>query len=159
MATDTQQPGTTETSPKSTDITTKKPRRVRFDGSRPVPWKYLVTWSSLVIVLMLGTTAISDRSKMTWGIVFGAFAAGLLYLGLGWLLTKFGWDPTKLALQRRQLREARMAAKKAAKDGTATTTVGSSTKPNSRKPANAVAHKVPPTKRTNLTNQRKVKAR
>jgi ABC-type multidrug transport system fused ATPase/permease subunit len=166
MATDTQQPGDAATRTDKTALDAeangtkaRKRRRLRFDKTRPTPWKYLITWSALVIVLMLGTQAVSNASKLTWGLVAGAVLAGFMYLALGWLLTKFGWDPTRLALQRRKLRDDRIAAKRSGQDGVDAKTGASTGKPNNRKPANAVQHKVAPTKRTNLTNQRKVKTR
>jgi hypothetical protein len=134
------------------DVTVTAPKRkLRFDRKRPTPWKYLLTWGALVVGLMVITGLITGPSQVNVGYVLTAVMGGALYVGIGWVLVKLGWDPQRLAQQRGEVRAARNRAR-GDKRGSKRST-SSATSANAPKPIAA-------TKRTNLTNhQAKPKAR
>lgn len=104
-----------------------------WDSSRPVPWNRLVREWLIYGAIMAVVFALFFRDRPLAGIAVGLLASGPLYLALGYVLAKFGY-------QRRSLKQMRdeQSAKASTSDSRGdddTSTAGPRPKP-------------PPTKRT-----------
>lgn len=73
-----------------------------WDSSRPVPWRRLVREWMIYVAIMAVIFLLFFRDRPLIGIFLGLAASGPLYLGLGYVLAKFGY-------QRRSMREMRAA--------------------------------------------------
>ncbi|MGD9997541.1 MAG: hypothetical protein AB7L17_06805 [Ilumatobacteraceae bacterium] len=71
-----------------------------WDSSRPVPWQRLVRDWLLYVGIMLLIFLIVFRDRMSVGLVSGLLVSGPLFVGIGALLAKFGY-------QRKTLRDLR----------------------------------------------------
>ncbi len=88
---------------------------VGWDASRPVPWRRLTREWLIYAGIMTVVFAVLLRGGV-WPIIGGLLASGPLYLSLGYVLAKFGY-------QRKTLAE--MRTPRAEPHGTATTRAGS----------------------------------
>ncbi len=71
-----------------------------WDSSRPVPWQRLTREWLVYVAIMAVVFLLFMRDRPLIGIFAGLFASGPLYLALGYVLAKFGY-------QRKTLREMR----------------------------------------------------
>jgi hypothetical protein len=86
---------------------------VGWDASRPVPWRRLAKEWLIYAAIMAAVFVLLFRGDAgLWGIIGGLLASGPLYLTLGYVLAKFGY-------QRKTLAE--MRTPRAATGGSATT--------------------------------------
>ena len=74
-----------------------------WDASRPVPWQRLTREWLLYVGLMGAVFVLLFRNDSLIGIVAGLLVSGPLYLALGYVLAKFGY-------QRKSLKELRAEA-------------------------------------------------
>lgn len=77
-----------------------------WDSSRPVPWRRLTREWVIYVAAMAVVFVVFFRDQSLLGMFIGLFVSGPLYLLLGAVLAKFGY-------QRRTLREARDATRAA----------------------------------------------
>jgi hypothetical protein len=78
---------------------------MRWDATRPVPWKRLWTeWAAIGVIVALVAYFISHNHKP--GSYIGIVLAGLVYVAFGAVLAKFGYSRKTL----RQLRAEAAAA-------------------------------------------------
>jgi hypothetical protein len=71
---------------------------MRWDASRPVPWRRFVKEWLVYAAIMTAVFAILYRdSDSFWAILGGLFVSGPLYLGIGYVLAKFGYVRKTLA--------------------------------------------------------------
>jgi hypothetical protein len=105
-----------------------------WDASRPVPWKRLAREWLVYVVVMAVVFTIFFRDQSLVGVFAGLLISGPLYLAIGYVLAKFGY-------QRRSYRDLRADSRSRAPSGSA----GTSAPPRPR-PA--------PTKRTGGTSSR-----
>ncbi|MBI5090068.1 MAG: hypothetical protein HZB15_14730 [Actinobacteria bacterium] len=71
-----------------------------WDSSRPVPWQRLVRDWLLYVAIMLLLFVLVFRDRMSAGLVAGLLVSGPLFVGIGALLAKLGY-------QRKTLRDLR----------------------------------------------------
>lgn len=84
-----------------------------WDAARPVPWRRLVReWAIYAAILAVGFIAFFNDRPLA-GIIAGLAASGPLYIGLGAVLAKFGYERKSL----RQLRADSVAARASAARG------------------------------------------
>jgi hypothetical protein len=76
---------------------------VAWDSSRRVPWQRLVRDWLIYVGLMSIVLIIVSRDRLGIGLFAGLFISGPLFVGIGAVLAKFGY-------QRKSLRELREAA-------------------------------------------------
>ena len=79
-----------------------------WDSRRPVPWRRLfIEWAVVTVaVVVLFLTVFHDRKPESYaGLVLG----GVVYLGIGFVLAKFGYQRKSLSQVRRQSAAARAA--------------------------------------------------
>jgi hypothetical protein len=69
---------------------------VGWDASRPVPWRRLAREWAIYAAIMAVVFALLFRGDL-FAIVVGLLASGPLYLGLGYVLAKFGYQRKTLA--------------------------------------------------------------
>ena len=100
---------------------------MRWDSSRPVPWARLMREWLIYVGIMAIIFALFFRERGIFGAAVGLLVAGPLYLGLGAVLAKLGY-------QRKTIKELRAERSQP--------TSGSSTPTSSSRPRPA------PTKRT-----------
>ncbi|MET0459636.1 MAG: hypothetical protein ABW195_10325 [Ilumatobacteraceae bacterium] len=62
-----------------------------WDASRPVPWRRLVKEWLIYAAIMAVVFAVFFRDDNIVAILGGLVVSGPLYLGLGWVLAKFGY--------------------------------------------------------------------
>lgn len=74
-----------------------------WDSTRPVPWQRLVREWLVYVAVMVAVMLILLRDRPLAGAMIGLAASGPLYLGIGFVLAKFGY-------QRKSLRELRNEA-------------------------------------------------
>ncbi len=112
-----------------------------WDSSRPIPWKRLGTEWAIIAVVVAGISwFVTDNRKL--GSYLTILLAGVIYVGFGALLAKFGYSRKSLG----QLRaEAAAAAPRTPSAATATsaakpkpaptkrTSTGPSNRPSKRK--------------------------
>jgi hypothetical protein len=104
-----------------------------WDASRPVPWRRLIREWLVYVVIMAALFLIFFRDDSLIGILAGLIISGPLYLLLGYVLAKFGY-------QRKTLRTTVQAARSGG---------GASREPYDARPASAPARPKPtPTRRT-----------
>lgn len=77
-----------------------------WDANRPVPWRRLVREWLIYVTIMAAIFAIFFRDQGLVGILGGLLASGPLYLAIGYVLAKLGY-------QRKQLKELRSEARSA----------------------------------------------
>jgi len=94
-----------------------------WDSSRPVPWRRMVREWLLYVAIMLVVLLIFFRERPLIGIIAGLLVSGPLYLGIGYLLAKFGYRRKSW----RELRDATGA--EAAGDANARSTASASNRP------------------------------
>jgi len=85
---------------------------VGFDASRPVPWKLLFRRYGLLLIGMVVVVSITNRQH-AGGLLGGLLFGGVLFFGMSWLLSKFGYAPKTMAQMREEARvraEARAAS-------------------------------------------------
>jgi hypothetical protein len=100
-----------------------------WDASRPVPWRRLVREWLVYVAIMTVLFLVFFRDDSLIGILAGLVISGPLYLLLGYVLAKIGY-------QRKTLREARSG-------------IGAGRKASDVRPASAPARPKPvPTRRT-----------
>jgi hypothetical protein len=88
-----------------------------WDSSRPVPWKRLSTeWAAIAVVVAGISWFVTDNRKAASYLTI--LLAGVVYLGFGALLAKFGYA-------RKSLRELRAEAAVAPPRGSAAATASS----------------------------------
>ncbi len=90
-----------------------------WDSSRPVPWKRLVREWLVYVAIMSVLFLVLFRDDPLLGIFAGLLVSGPLYLGLGFVLAKLGY-------QRKSLRQARAEAH-ASREGARSGASGAST--------------------------------
>ena len=74
---------------------------VGWDSSRPVPWRRLIKEWVIYAAIMTAIFALLFRGEAgLWPIIGGLLASGPLYLGLGYVLAKFGYQRKTLAEMR-----------------------------------------------------------
>jgi hypothetical protein len=74
---------------------------VRWDASRPVPWRRLTKeWLIYASIMVVVFALLLRGDAGMWGIIGGLLASGPLYLGLGYVLAKFGYQRKTLAEMR-----------------------------------------------------------
>jgi hypothetical protein len=103
-----------------------------WDSSRPVPWKRLVREWLVYVAIMSVVFVVLFRDDSLLGIFAGLLVSGPMYLGLGYVLAKLGY-------QRKSLRQARAEAH-AGRDGSRSGTTSATSTPTRPRPA--------PTRRT-----------
>ena len=75
-----------------------------WDSNRPVPWRRLIREWAIYVAIMAVIFLIFFNDRLTAGPFIGLVLSGPVYLAIGAVLAKFGY-------QRATLREARAAAK------------------------------------------------
>lgn len=100
-----------------------------WDATRPVPWRRLIRDWLLYVGIMTAVFLIVFRDRLSAGLFTGLLVSGPLFVAVGAVLAKFGY-------QRKTLRDLR-AESSARSTATTATTAGTASRP---KPA--------PTKRT-----------
>ena len=105
-----------------------------WDSSRPVPWTRLMREWVIYALIMSAVFLLFFRNSNTIGAIAGVLISGPLYLGIGGVLAKFGY-------QRKTFREARADREEQLREKEQTKTSSSSGSATDRP-------KPPPTKRT-----------
>jgi hypothetical protein len=85
-----------------------------WDSSRPVPWQRLIREWLVYAVVMTGVFVIFFRGGSAAGAVAGVLISGPLYLGLGAVLAKFGYQRQRLRRPERDSPGATPASKSTA---------------------------------------------
>jgi hypothetical protein len=71
---------------------------MRWDSSRPVPWRRLVKeWLIYAAIMTVVLALVYRDGNRLVPILAGLFVSGPLYLGLGFVLAKFGYVRKTLA--------------------------------------------------------------
>jgi hypothetical protein len=109
-----------------------------WDSSRPVPWQRLMRDWLLYVAVMVVVLAVTSRDRLSAGVLGGLLVSGPVFLGIGALLAKFGYQRKTLRQVRRESEER--AAAKAAERAAATGIAGHGSSTSRGRPA--------PTKRT-----------
>ena len=78
-----------------------------WDSSRPVPWRRLIREWIIYVSIMAAIFVLVFRDRPLLGVFVGLAISGPLYLGIGYVLAKFGY-------QRKSLRELRAESRSAA---------------------------------------------
>jgi len=78
---------------------------VAWDSSRPVPWQRLAREWLVYVAIMAAVFFIFMRDRPLIGVFAGLLASGPLYLGIGYILAKFGYQRATLK-ERRVERDA-----------------------------------------------------
>lgn len=73
---------------------------VAWDANRPVPWQRLMREWVIYVAIMAVVFALFMRGRPMMGMFIGLLLSGPLYLGVGYVLAKFGY-------QRKSLKEMR----------------------------------------------------
>jgi hypothetical protein len=103
-----------------------------WDSSRPVPWRRLLREWSIYVAVMALAFAIFVRDWQLIGVVVGLLISLPLYLGVGYVLAKLGYERTKLRRGRPQAGAAADAASSPARARpapTRRTSAGPTTRP------------------------------
>jgi len=106
---------------------------VAWDSSRPVPWQRLMREWVIYALIMVVVFLVFFRNANAIGAIVGVLISGPLYLALGAVLAKFGYQ-RKSFKEARSERQAQLAERDSAS--------GSSSPSSGDRP------KPPPTKRT-----------
>lgn len=76
-----------------------------WDANRPVPWQRLIREWLVYLAVMIVVMFVAFRDQLTIGLLAGLLVSGPLYLIIGSVLAKFGYQRTTL----RDLRAQRLA--------------------------------------------------
>ena len=106
-----------------------------------MPWKRLLALFAVYAVIANVALVIFARGRYNFGSFAGMLSGMVLYLGIAWVLVKFGWSPPSL----RPGQAAREGAARRAASRAETRSTPS---------APAARAKPAPTRRTNATNRR-----
>ena len=90
---------------------------MRWDSSRPVPWQRLVREWLVYAAIMTAVFVIFFRGDNIVGAIAGVLISGPLYLALGAVLAKFGYQRQRLKDVRAQSRETASASSDASSEG------------------------------------------
>ena len=112
-----------------------------WDSSRPVPWQRLMREWVIYALIMVAVFLVFFRDANVIGAIVGVLISGPLYLALGAVLAKFGYQ-RKTFREARADRQGQPAERNAASTNSATSS-GSGERP-----------KPPPTKRTQQGSNR-----
>jgi hypothetical protein len=63
-----------------------------WDSTRPVPWRRLIREWLIYVAIMAVVVVLFMRDQSTLGIFIGLVVSGPLYLLLGYVLAKFGYQ-------------------------------------------------------------------
>jgi hypothetical protein len=63
-----------------------------WDSTRPVPWRRLIREWLIYVAIMAAVVVLFMRDRSTLGIFIGLSVSGPLYLLLGYVLAKFGYQ-------------------------------------------------------------------
>lgn len=63
-----------------------------WDSSRPVPWQQLIRTWLLYVAVMAAVFVLLFRDRPLIGLFAGLLISGPLYLAIGWVLAKFGYQ-------------------------------------------------------------------
>lgn len=74
-----------------------------WDSSRPVPWRRMAREWLIYVAIMAVILVLFFRDRSLVGVFAGLLASGPLYLGIGYVLAKFGYQRQTL----KQLRAGR----------------------------------------------------
>ena len=67
-----------------------------WDSSRPVPWKRLVRDWVVYVAIMTVVLLVIYRDRLTPGLFAGLFVSGPIFVAIGALLAKLGYQRTTL---------------------------------------------------------------
>lgn len=120
-----------------------------YDRNRPIPWKQLLRFTGIYLVLanvVLYGVGRENYNVMTF---VTTIIGGLFYLGFSAVMAKFGLDPVSQRARRMEAAAARRAARTASRSAKSTSKRRSSaaTLKEGERPRPA------PTSRTNATNR------
>jgi hypothetical protein len=107
-----------------------------WDSTRPVPWRRLIREWLIYVAIMAAVVLLFMRDRSTLGIFAGLLVSGPLYLLLGYVLAKFGY-------QRKSWTELRSEARRPSPSAPDDTSAGG---------ASARRAKPAPTRRTGGTS-------
>ena len=110
-----------------------------WDNARPVPWRRLAREWVLYAGIMVVVFLLFFRNDSMVGAFVGVLASGPLYLGLGYVMAKFGYQRTTLTQRRAQSTSAGASSPAAS---------------GSSEPGNANRPKPAATKRTGASSNR-----
>lgn len=77
-----------------------------WDSTRPVPWMRLVREWLVYVAIMAAIFVVFFQDRNLTGILAGLLASGPLYLGFGYIRSKFGFDRKTLGELRAQAKES-----------------------------------------------------
>ena len=63
-----------------------------WDASRPVPWQRMVREWLIYVAIMLVLIVLLFRDQSLVGVIAGLLVSGPLYLGIGYVLAKLGYQ-------------------------------------------------------------------
>jgi hypothetical protein len=75
---------------------------VAFDRSRPVAWKILIRWAVIITVILNIAYLLFARDQYDAGLFVASLFGGAAYVGLGALLSKFGWQPPQTRVRQQR---------------------------------------------------------
>jgi hypothetical protein len=113
-----------------------------FDRSRPVPWRPLLRWALITAAVLNVAFYLLNRDNYTVATPIASVMGAGMYLIMGAVLSKFGWQPAGLMGGIRPPTPERRTASTSEATSTSTAASGAPR----RRPA--------ATKRTNATNRR-----
>ena len=111
-----------------------------WDSSRTVPWQRLIREWLIYVAVMAVVLLVVFRSSNVIGAFAGLLVSGPLYVLMGFVLAKFGYQRKTLKEMRAAPAEPRSSKKKSKDDNDAPTSDSTSDSTGPRRPA--------PTKRT-----------
>lgn len=111
-----------------------------WDSSRPVPWQRLIREWLIYVAIMAAVLLVVFRSGNVIGAFAGLLVSGPLYLLMGFVLAKFGYQRKTLKEMRAAPAEPRGSRKKSKRGSTDDDDTGTSATTDRHRPA--------PTKRT-----------
>ncbi len=86
-----------------------------WESSRPVPWQRLIREWLIYVAVMAGVLLVVFRSSNVIGAFAGLLVSGPLYLLMGFVLAKFGYQRKTLKEMRTPQTETRSSRKKKSK--------------------------------------------
>jgi hypothetical protein len=87
-----------------------------WDSSRPVPWRRLIREWLIYVAILAVVFAIFFRDRGLLGVFAGLLASGPIYLALGAVMAKFGYERKTLRQARQQTRAVGAGADASAGD-------------------------------------------
>jgi hypothetical protein len=81
-----------------------------WDSNRPVPWRRLARDWLLYVGIMCLVFVVIYRDRLTAGIFAGLLVSGPIFLAIGALMAKFGYQRSTLRAIREQARAARTSS-------------------------------------------------